>query len=329
MRKPFWAALAAIVLCAGMAFAAGETEGGGSAAAAGDMGGAMMVDFEPTRQVVQYNTIADYERETGNKISSFQQSPLLDPLVANGSLPPVEDRLPDEPLVMQPADRIAEYGGTMINGHEGNVDFLEDLLREFPHVYGSDMQGVLPNVFMQADTSADGRTTTFTIRPGIKWSDGEPFGADDFMFWYEAVALNQELRPNGVNNMKAGGEMGTVAKVDDDTIVMTFRAPYGVLHERLNRWRPMPYRPAHYLKQFHPGYTDAGEVAPPPRRRGSTPGSSCSGTKPTGTTTRTRRPSSPGARSTGATARRCRSWSATPTTGRSTSRATSFPTSTA
>ena len=268
MRKPYWAALAAIVLCAGMAFAAGETEGGGSDAAMGDMGGAMMVDFEPTRQVVQYNTIGDYERATGNSISSFQQSPVLDPLVANGSLPPVEDRLPDEPLVMQPADRIAEYGGTMINGHEGNVDFLEDLLREFPHVYGSDMQGVLPNVFMQADTSADGRTTTFTIRPGIKWSDGEPFGADDFMFWYEAVALNQELRPNGVNNMKAGGEMGTVAKVDDNTIVMTFRAPYGVLHERLNRWRPMPYRPAHYLKQFHPGYTDAGEVDATAKERG-------------------------------------------------------------
>ncbi len=218
----------------------------------------MMGDF--TGQVVQYNTIADYEAATGNEISTFQQSPILDAAVADGTLPPVEERLPDEPLVMQPADQIGEYGGTMRNTHEGNFDFLEDLLREFPHVYGSNMQGVLPNVFMNAETSADGLSTTFTIRPGIKWSDGHPFGADDFVFWYEAIAANEDLNPNGVNNMKVGGEMGTVTKVDENTIVMTFKAPYGVLLERLNRWRPMPYAPAHYLKQFHPDYTDPDDV---------------------------------------------------------------------
>ncbi len=99
----------------------------------------MMGEF--TGQVEQFNTIADYEAATGNSISSFQQSPMLDAAVADGTLPPVEERLPDEPLVMQPADQIGEYGGTMRNVHEGNFDFLEDLLREFPHVYGSNMQG--------------------------------------------------------------------------------------------------------------------------------------------------------------------------------------------
>ena len=217
-----------------------------------------MGDF--TGQVQQWNTIADYEADTGNTINSFQQSPILDAMVADGSLPTIEERLPDEPLVMQPADRIGEYGGTMRNAHEGNFDFLEDLLREFPHVYGSNMQGVLPNVFMHAETSPDGTTTTFTIRPGIKWSDGTPFGADDFVFWYDAIASNTDLSPSGVNNMKVGGEMGTVVKVDDNTIEMQFVAPYGVLHERLNRWRPMPYAPAHYLAQFHPDYTDPDTV---------------------------------------------------------------------
>ena len=225
---------------------------------ASDAGTDVGVEF--TQQVVQYNTLADYEAATGNQITSFQQSPVLDALVADGTLPPVEERLPDEPLVMQPADQIGEYGGTMRNVHEGNFDFLEDLLREFPHVYGSNMQGVLPNVFMNAETSEDGKSTTFTIRPGIKWSDGHPFGADDFVFWYEAIAANTELNPNGVNNMKVGGEMGTVSKIDDNTILMEFAAPYGILLERLNRWRPMPYAPAHYLKQFHPDYTDPDEV---------------------------------------------------------------------
>ena len=66
----------------------------------------MMVEF--TQQVEQYNTIADYEAATGNEITSFQQSPMLDAMVADGSLPPVEERLPDEPLVMQPADQVGE-----------------------------------------------------------------------------------------------------------------------------------------------------------------------------------------------------------------------------
>ena len=215
-----------------------------------------MVEFEATQQVVQFNTIADYEAATGNTISAFFQSPMLDALVANGTLPPVEERLPDQPLVLQPADEIGLYGGTMRNAHQGNFDFLEDLLREFPHVYGSNMQGVLPNVFMGVEVSDDGSSFTFSLRPDMKWSDGHPFTADDFVFWYEAVALNEELRPSGVTNMKVGGEMGTVTKVDDTTIRMDFSAPYGILLERLNRWRPMPYRPMHYLSQFHPDYND-------------------------------------------------------------------------
>ena len=215
---------------------------------------------EFNQQVVRYNTLAEYAEATGNELTTFHQAPMLDALVADGTLPPVEERLPDEPLILQPADQIGEYGGTMVNVHEGNFDFLEDLLREFPHVYGTDMQGIWPNVFIGNEASDDARTFTFHIRPGIKWSDGEPFGADDFVFWYEAIATNTELNPNGVNDMKSGGEMGTITKIDDYTIEMNFSAPYGILLERLNRWRPMPYAPAHYMKQFHPDYTDPDEV---------------------------------------------------------------------
>jgi len=215
-----------------------------------------VVPVKFTEQIVRYNTIADYEAATGIKIASFQQAPMLDAMVAGHTLPPVEDRLPDEPLVLQPADQVGEYGGNMVSGSDGEIWSMEDLMREFPHVYGSTMEGVFPNVFMKAEVSKDASSFTFTIRPGIKWSDGHPFGADDFVFWYEAVAANKELSPSGINNLKVGGEMGTITKVDDNTIVMSFAAPYGVLLERLNRWRPMPYMPAHYMKQFHPDYTD-------------------------------------------------------------------------
>ena len=214
---------------------------------------------EFTGSIVRFNTIADYEAATGTKITSFQQSPVLDALVAAGTLPPVEERLPDEPLVLQPAGQIGEYGGNAIQGttdDAGKAGGMEDHLREFPTTYGGDMTGPYPNLILGWEVSADARITTIKFRPGLKWSDGAPFGADDFVFWYEAVALNKELNPNGINALKAGGEMGSIKKIDENTIEMKFTSPYGFLTERLSRWRPMPYLPAHYMKQFHPDYTD-------------------------------------------------------------------------
>ena len=231
---------------------------------------ATVPNVEFTQQVVRYNTIADYEAATGNKITTFQQSPMLDALVAAGTLPPVEERLPDEPLVLQPAERIGEYGGTMLSGSNGEAWAQEDLLREFPNTYGSDMEGVLPNVFLSWEVSADSKSTTFKTRPGMKWSDGHPFGAEDFVFWFEAVAMNKELSPNGINEMIVGGEMGKMTKIDDTTLLMEFSAPYGILTQRFNRWREMPYLPAHYMKQFHPDYTDKAALDALVKERGFT-----------------------------------------------------------
>ena len=45
-------------------------------------------------------------------LTAFRQSPVLDELVAAGELPPVEERLPDDPIVVEPLDGIGTYGGT-------------------------------------------------------------------------------------------------------------------------------------------------------------------------------------------------------------------------
>ena len=90
---------------------------------------------------------------------------MLDALVADGTLPAVEERLPDEPLVIQPADRIGEYGGNMSSGSNGEAWAMEDLLREFPNVYGSNMQDVWPNIFMGVEINEDSSSFTFLIRP--------------------------------------------------------------------------------------------------------------------------------------------------------------------
>ena len=62
--------------------------------------------------VDQYSTIADYQAATGNDITSFAESPMLTERVEAGKLPPVEERLPDEPYVVVPLDNVGKHGGT-------------------------------------------------------------------------------------------------------------------------------------------------------------------------------------------------------------------------
>jgi len=42
----------------------------------------------------------------------YNEAPMLAEKVAKGELPPVEERLPENPLVIEPVEGIGQYGGT-------------------------------------------------------------------------------------------------------------------------------------------------------------------------------------------------------------------------
>ena len=46
----------------------------------------------------------------------YNEAPMLADMVAAGDLPPVEERLPDNPLVLEPFEEIGTYGGTLRRG---------------------------------------------------------------------------------------------------------------------------------------------------------------------------------------------------------------------
>jgi len=48
----------------------------------------------------------DYEKLTGKKISKFNEAPMLADLVKQGKLPPIEKRLPEKPLVVEPYEEV-------------------------------------------------------------------------------------------------------------------------------------------------------------------------------------------------------------------------------
>ncbi len=190
---------------------------------------------------------------------------MLEELVKAGKLPPVEERLPKEPLVINVIEEVGQYGGVWDQAVTGMADArgatgysIEPWI-----IYDPKCQEWTPHLAKKVEISEDGKEFTFYIREGHKWSDGEPFTADDIVFWYEDIVLNDELTPGKPAWMKSGGQLGVVEKVDDYTVKFKFAQPHGLLLAFMAYvWGGgggLGY-PAHYLKQFHAKYADKDEL---------------------------------------------------------------------
>ena len=184
----------------------------------------------------------------------FAEAPQLQAMVDAGSLPPVADRLPIEPLVVQPAEVIGTYGGQFIDSWGGGnvADFrqfgYDPLVR-----WSVDGSTVEPNIAKSWDISEDATRYTFHLREGMKWSDGQPFTADDIVFWWENVENNPKVMTGGPRGeMLNNGGKPTVTKVDDYTVTFTYEQPNGLFLQ--NMAGPYGQRavmfPKHYMEQF-------------------------------------------------------------------------------
>ena len=193
---------------------------------------------------------------------SLMETPVLLERVASGELPPVDKRLPVEPSVAE-METMGRHGGQMrlLMGRAKDIRLLV--------VYGyARLVKYQPDLSIHADILKDivvrqGREFTLHLRQGHRWSDGHPFTAEDFRFYWEDIANNVEVSPTGLPAiMKIGGEGPTFEVIDDVTVRYTWKRPNPYFLPSLARARPFYlYRPAHYLKQFHASYRDAEELA--------------------------------------------------------------------
>ncbi len=202
-------------------------------------------------------------------IKDFKESPMLEERVKNGELPSVKDRLPKNPMVVEPEEEIGLYGGTIHITEFGqdNMGVMGHILAATPLMYNRDMENLvtIPNFLDDWKFSNEGKTLTLHVREGTKWSDGEPLTVEDFIFWYKDAMLNKELMPNTANWIQPGGEVMEVKKIDDYTVELNFAIPYFGFMEWIDgtwyRGQDV-FMPAHYLKQFHIEYNeDANELA--------------------------------------------------------------------
>jgi len=184
------------------------------------------------------------------------ETPALAGAVASGAVPPIGQRVPQEPLVASGAP--GRPGGDLRVLMAGPKDTRLMVVYGYARLVGyTTGLKFAPDIAKSVDIDED-RVFTFHLREGHKWSDGEPFTADDFRYWYEDVALNPELSPSGlVRELLSQGEKPLVEFLDPLTVRYSWKHPNPLFLPALAGPSPLfLYQPAHYLKQFHAKYAD-------------------------------------------------------------------------
>ncbi len=197
---------------------------------------------------------------------TYGEAPVLAAEVAAGTLPAVEDRLPLEPYVSK-AEEIGVYGGTYRGAGFGPTHGQLDtegmrfvgLLRILPNCSTTE-----PFVMKDYTVNDDFTVYTLYLREGMKWSDGAPFTADDFVFWYEDIATQKDLYSvltTGITNVTMW-ETAKIEKADDYTVVVSFEASTPSFLAKMQKGNPSNWiwAPKHYLSQYHIKYNPDAEA---------------------------------------------------------------------
>ncbi len=194
------------------------------------------------------------------------ETPSLSARVAAGDLPPVMSRAPHEPLVVEDVGgrgwRPGRHGGalTILMGRAKDVRMM--VVYGYARLVGFTPDYQLAPDLLRAIEIEDGRRFTLRLRKGHRWSDGRPFTAEDFRYYWEDVANNDKLAPLGPPRvMLAGGGRPVFEILDESTVRYTWPKPNPDFMPALAGPRPLYiYRPAHYLKRFHIRYADKAKL---------------------------------------------------------------------
>ena len=185
--------------------------------------------------------------------------------VAAGELPPVEERLPEEPLVIEPYESIGEYGGTATVGIMSSSFRGDDIRMLIGNPYGlrisKDTTTFVPNILKSAEMSDDFLSCTCTMRKGLKFSDGVPLTSANIQWWYDNVLLNTDLTPAISKWFAPGGETMGLEIIDDYTYRFTFIQPHPrfamiTMAHQSGFSDNNGFVPMHYLEQYHIAFND-------------------------------------------------------------------------
>lgn len=214
--------------------------------------------------------IAEYKA-----LPKYNESPDLAALVAEGKLPPLEERLPENPRVVKTDvmhDGIGVYGGVwrdtfavpveswnwgagFTQGWFGINEIVQETLIEVGPMWLMKEPDPVPNLATHWEWSEDGRTLTMHLIRGAKWSDGHPFTADDVVFTYEHYICDTNV-PSwaSASNWTYNGELTRLEKVDDYTIRWHFPVSYPIDCFYSMDYLDFSVVPKHVYSKFHPAF---------------------------------------------------------------------------
>ncbi len=185
----------------------------------------------------------------------FKEPPLFAALPPDKKLPPLAERLPKTPIVV---DAAGQYGGDIVTLVPRPRDIRYISTYAYTRLVGYDRSLELQPDLLEKFENEDDRVFTFTLRAGHRWSDGSPFTAEDFRYYWEDIAHNLDLSPAGPPEfMLVEGKPPRFEVVDERTVRYSWDKPNPrFLPQLAGPLDPGIYRASAYLKQFHAKYAD-------------------------------------------------------------------------
>jgi peptide/nickel transport system substrate-binding protein len=231
--------------------------------------GGTEVNRQPISEIMTYKALPKYN-----------QPAWMDKFVEDGTLPPVEERLPKEPqvyLTSGMSDGIGVYGdlwrgfsacptsgynimaGVSMGwfGIESYTSRYGSLVKTGPLFRADQDIEPYPALAKSWEWSADGKQLTMKLIEGAKWSDGEPFTADDVIFTWEGFIVDPNVNsPRQLDAWSWDGVPTTLEKVDDYTIRFTFPVEKPMTVFYMMSDETFVVMPEHVLKSKHPTWSE-------------------------------------------------------------------------
>jgi len=201
------------------------------------------------------------------------ESPILAQLVKEGKLPPVAERVGPQPVVLDgatgaPPDgtSVGQYGGTWLRAATSAYDvFMVEFRMGYSSLFRWSPLGypIVPHLALSVDESPDRKQYVVHLRPGVRWSDGYPFGADDILFWWNYDEIDTVLGDGAPPVWLQSGKGQTrLEKLDDLTFEVSFDEPFGNFMEVMAANSFIMTRfPKHYFEKYHPALADKAFLA--------------------------------------------------------------------
>lgn len=169
----------------------------------------------------------------------YKEAPMLAALVAKGQLPPVDQRLPKNPKVIEMIEGIGKYGGDLVvfavNENIWEQDLQGQMGSSLFRVPRSGI-GIEPDLAAGYEINSDRTAITVFLREGLKWSNGQALTSEDIRFTFEDMHF---WNPPGQVQTYGAFSVDAVKVINDYAIQLISPEGLGVIPLNLADWKEM------------------------------------------------------------------------------------------